>query len=131
LFVAVSASTAHGAAKGTDRPWRVSGTATGVITPGSPTTVVIEGTVQAAHLGRTAFTNVVVGDVATFTFEAANGDTITAVGTITGPRTFISGTGRFADVTGGFTVTVTSIVFDPSNPLVFEITFEETGTISY
>ena len=139
LFVALSASAALGAAEGTDRPWKVAGSATGIIMPGTPTTIVIEGTVQAAHLGRTRFQNVVIctlpdcstGGANTFTFVAANGDTLTASGENVGERTFTGGTGRFAEATGSFTFTATSVAFDPSNPLVFRLTFTETGTISY
>jgi hypothetical protein len=94
-------------------------------TPLNPPLVsaLVEGTGQAAHLGRYTFTfqNVVntstmIG-TGTLTITAANGDTLTADVTGTaGPSgtpnvvhvvetaTITGGTGRFADATGGFTV---------------------------
>src|SRR4051812_15508733 len=85
--------------------------------------VLVEGTGQAAHLGRFTFEFPHVVDrsdstaVGTYTFTAANGDTLTAdvigQGMPTGTPGFLSivevatitgGTGRFAGATGGFVI---------------------------
>ncbi len=94
-------------------------------TPLSPPLVsaLEEGTGQAAHLGRYTFTFPHVVDsstrlaTGTYTFTAANGDTLTAdvkgravpVGTtgvlhITEHATITGGTGRFARATGSFVI---------------------------
>ncbi len=103
------------------------GSLEGVVTrtPLSPPLVsaLVEGTGQAAHLGRYTFTfqNVVntstMRGTGTYTFTAANGDTLTAdvTGTavpsetpgvlyIVETATITGGTGRFADATGSFVV---------------------------
>lgn len=100
---------------------RLEGTAT--ITPGTPPflSVSIEGTGNAAHLGRfTVEIPHVVNttnrtSTGTYEFTAANGDTLTASftgqATLTSPgvlsivetATITGGTGRFADATGSFT----------------------------
>src|SRR5687768_1933090 len=138
LFAALGASPASAAAKGTDRPWKLSGSLPGVITgtPETGVTVVVEGTVHAAHLGLTEFRNVVfcptgcaAGGVATFTFTAANGDMLSAQGTISGVRNFTGGTGRFEGATGSFTVSATTEFIPPGQFSTFVITFTETGTI--
>jgi hypothetical protein len=137
LFTALGGSAASAAAGGTDRPWRVSGSLPGIITPATattPTTIVVEGTVHAEHLGLTAFRNVVVcgttcaTGATSFTFVAANGDTVTASGGISGVRNFTGGTGRFAGATGTYTVTATTVFVTSTT---FVITFTETGRISY
>jgi hypothetical protein len=50
-------SAALGAAKGTDRPWKASGSGTGIMTLGTPSTIATDSTLQAAHLGRSTFHN--------------------------------------------------------------------------
>ncbi|WP_406695111.1 hypothetical protein V5E97_29140 [Singulisphaera sp. Ch08] len=103
------------------------GSLDGVVTRGTPgpsgAPVLVEGTGHAAHLGRFTFsfphlvnatTRVATG---TYTFTAANGDTLTAdvtgqavpVGTtgvlhIVETATITGGTGRFAGATGSFTI---------------------------
>jgi len=83
---------------------------------------------QATHLGRftVAFPHTVNfvtrAGVGTFTFTAANGDTLTAdftgqaqpgpVVSIVEHATITGGTGRFAGATGSFTV---QRLFDPAN----------------
>ena len=98
------------------------GTAT--VTPGTPPflSVSLEGTGNATHLGRfTVDIPHVVNttnrtSTGTYTFTAANGDTLTAgftgQATLTAPgvlsvvetATITGGTGRFADATGSFSV---------------------------
>jgi hypothetical protein len=139
LLVTLAGSPALGAAKGTDRPWKASGSGHGIITPGTPQTFTIDGTSNNTHLGRGTFHLDAVctppdpGDcptsTATFTIVAAHGDTLTASGA-NDTGTFTGGTGRFAGASGTVTTTTTSFVFDPST-LTFELTFTQTGTISY
>ena len=101
---------------------RLEGTAT--VTPGTPPflSVSLEGTGNATHLGRfTVDIPHVVNttnrtSTGTYTFTAANGDTLTAgftgQATLTAPgvlsvvetATITGGTGRFADATGSFSV---------------------------
>jgi hypothetical protein len=124
--IAISPAGALAAAKGTDRPLK--GTTTGSLTVSSFTG-------NFSHLGATAG-----GDVATITLTspttftytgtdtlvAANGDevfsTFTGSGAFTSATTIEStqvntitgGTGRFADASGTFTVTISSVVVSSS-----------------
>ncbi len=136
---------AFGAAKGTDRPFKGSGSGSGIATVvGGEIRFTIDGTGHFSHLGKSTFhvdgvcTN---ADCTTFSFTvtivAANGDTLTGSSTSTGTattftnlETYTGGTGRFAGASGTSTSTGT-IVPDPSNPLAFTITFTSRGTISY
>jgi hypothetical protein len=111
------AAPAGGAASAAaERPWRgqcdVEATITG------PTTIVITGTCELAHLGRTTVVTQETVDwtLGTFTntstYTAANGDLLytsgsgvltfgaAGTGTATGPWTAVGGTGRFAGATG-------------------------------
>jgi hypothetical protein len=136
LLVALSSSAALGAAKGTDRPWKASGSGDGIVTPGTPVTFHIDGTSKNTHLGRSTFsldgvcTN---PDCSTntfaFTIVAANGGHLTASG-VNDTATFTGGTGRFAGASGAIAITTTSFVTDASG-LAFQLTFTQTGTISY
>ena len=136
LFVTFSGSSALGAAKGTARPWRATGSGNGLFTAGTPLTFTIDGTSNNTHLGRSTFhldgvcTNV---DCSTFTFTftivAANGDTLNASGE-NESVIFTGGTGRFAAASGTLTNTPT-VVADLNNPAAFHVTFTQTGTISY
>ena len=135
MLVALSGSAAFGASNGTDRPWKASGSAEGIVTPGAPVTTHTEGTSTNTHLGRSTF--VVDGvclnedcssDTFTFTIVAANGDTLRASGA-GDTATFTGGTGRFAGASG--TVTTTTPTFAFTDPLHFHFTFTQTGTISY
>jgi hypothetical protein len=134
VFVALTSLAAPGAAdaaagglvpfKGT-----LEGVETASINPGPPPTATIQGvgTGHATHLGRFTYDNPHTVDLlalhgcGTWTFTAANGDTLTASGC--GDATVVSGTpptavlsivetgeitggtGRFAGATGSFTVT--------------------------
>ena len=136
LVVALSGSAALGKAKGTDRPWKASGSGHGIITVGTPDTYTIDGTSKNTHLGRSAFhldgvctSSNCRTDTFTFTIVAANGDTLTASGA-NNTASFTGGTGRFAGARGTVTTTATSFVLDEST-LTFETTFTQTGTISY
>ena len=137
LFVALSGSGALGAAKGTNRPWKASGSGHGIITLGTPDTYAIDGTSKNTHLGRSTFhlDGVCTSspncptDTFTFTIVAANGDTLTASGA-NNTASFTGGTGRFAGASGTVTTTTTSFVLDEST-LTFETAFTQTGTISY
>jgi hypothetical protein len=104
-------------------PFRGSLEGFGTLTPLGPTTAFaeLEGTGNAAHLGLFTFASTAVVDfaanlgVATWTFTAANGDTLTAtaIGSADPPATppilhvvemakITGGTGRFAGATGSF-----------------------------
>src|SRR5262245_17036080 len=132
LAVAVVAPGAAVAKRGgTDRPWKSSGTATATLnlTTGTGTNV---GTGHAAHLGKTglsatfALTPTAVPNTfnltGTTTVVAANGDrlfttftgTTTSTGGATASVTFVNtitgGTGRFADASGSFTTTGSSVI---------------------
>jgi hypothetical protein len=142
LIVALSGSAALGAANGTDRPWKASGSGDGIFTPGTPATFHVDGTSTNAHLGRSTFsvdgvcTNLdCSASTFTSTIVAANGDTLTVSGISVGPGTdhitFTGGTGRFVGASGTATNTVTSVVADPANPLASHFTFRQRGTISY
>lgn len=133
---------AFGAAKGTSRPIKGSGTGSGYasVTNGV-ITFTVDGTQRLSHLGRSTFhldavcTNAdCSGYHATTTYVAANGDTFTTFASVTPgsgfTETITGGTGRFAGATGTMTETGTT-VFDPSNPLAFTVTFQITGRISY
>ncbi len=126
LGTTAQAEVARPAKAGHQVPFR--GTLDGVVTRGIPgpsgAPVLVVGTGHAAHLGRFTFsfphlvnttTRTATG---TYTFTAANGDTLTAdvtgqatpVGTngvllhIVEHATITGGTGRFADATGSFTI---------------------------
>lgn len=106
---------------------RLEGTQT--VTPLEPPFALVEGeaTGHATHLGRftVEFPHTVnfatASGAGTYTFTAANGDTLTAtftgqaqLGTVTSiveQATITGGTGRFAGATGGFTA---RRLFDPS-----------------
>jgi hypothetical protein len=132
--IAISPAGALAAAKGTDRPLK--GTTTGSLTVSLPSGAATSSfTGNFSHLGATAG-----GDVATITLTspttftytgtdtlvAANGDevfsTFTGSGAFTSATTIEStqvntitgGTGRFADASGTFTVTISSVVVSSS-----------------
>ncbi len=136
---------AFGAAHGTNRPIKSSGTGSGVITlTNDGATYVIDGTLHSSHLGKSTFhvdgicTNAdCTTSVFTNTIVAANGDTLTSSSTSTGTAdtftnldTTTGGTGRFAGASGSTTTTGTSVA-DPNDPFAFSITFTSSGTISY
>ena len=141
LLVAVSGAPALAAAKGHDRPWKASGSATGMFTPGTPGTYIVKGTSNNTHLGRGTFqvdgvcTNAACStSTFTFTIVAANGDLLTASGESVGNMshaTFTGGTGRFAGASGAITTANVPSPSDPANPLVFHFTFTQTGSITY
>jgi hypothetical protein len=131
LSGALSAGTAFGAANGTDRPFRASGSGTGTLTP---TGFEIIGTSINSHLGQSDFVTVgvctEVGCTTTITATAANGDTLILAGS-GNEATFTGGTGRFAGASGTSTLDPHVSFDDPSNPDLFHITFTQVGTISY
>jgi len=112
----LSAPAGEAAAATAERPWTgqcdVEATITG------PTTILITGSCQLAHLGRTSVVTQETVDWAqgtftnTSTYTAANGDLLYTVGsgvltigaagtgTAAGPWTAVGGTGRFAGATG-------------------------------
>jgi hypothetical protein len=142
MTTALGTGVAFGAAKGTDRPYKASGYATGSINPVSGT-FTFDGTEQVAHLGRAtlhgegAFTGP-TSTAFTATLVAANGDTlrlsgsgvITSGTTSTNLDTITGGTGRFAGASGELTEAVI-FAFSPSDPTSVSLTFTGTGTISY
>jgi hypothetical protein len=132
--IAISPAAARAAAKGSDRP--LTGTTTGTLTvslPSGATTSSFTG--NFSHLGATTggdAATIVLTSPATFTYTgtdslvAANGDkvfsTFTGSGAFTSATTIEStqvntitgGTGRFADASGTFTVTISSVVISGS-----------------
>ena len=105
-----------------ERPWKGECAVDAVFT--SATTLVITGTCQLAHLGRTsvvAYQTIVPGPTViaytnTSTYTAANGDQLrtTNVGiasptltglSLSGTETAVGGTGRFEDASGTATLT--------------------------
>jgi hypothetical protein len=131
--VAISPEAALAAAKGTDRP--LTGASTGSASVVIEATGSITGT--ASYTGNLSHLGTVTGsDVATFSFTgpatfrytgtdtvvAANGDelfsTVSGSGAFTSPttsestqvNTITGGTGRFADASGTFTVTISSVI---------------------
>jgi hypothetical protein len=145
----LSVAPAFGSAKGTDRPFKGSGSGTGAIgfVGGVPANATIDATTQASHLGFATVhvVNVFTGPTtatSTGTFVAANGDTVTESGTITSvavnPTTITStavytitgGTGRFAGASGAETTTATTTLDAPTF-LTFHATFTFIGTITY
>jgi hypothetical protein len=122
-----TAGPALGAAKGTDRPVRGTGTSTTTVDLAAGTGAVVGGGLMS-HVGRFSFTNditsfTVTGSSFTFTLTAvitaANGDemytTATGTGTLTATgseatlvSTAVGGTGRFADARGTTTSRIAS-----------------------
>ncbi len=113
----------HGLSASTtiERPWKGDCNVDAVFT--SPTTLLITGTCQLAHLGRTsvvAYQTIVPGPTIAYTntaiYTAANGDQLrtTNVGTaspsptglsLSGTETAVGGTGRFEGASGTATLT--------------------------
>ena len=139
LFTALGGSAASAAAKGTDRPWKGSGTVTGTFTVGpAGVQVVGVGTVNVTHLGRSAYSNVVTcippgcaNATTAVIIVAANGDRVFGSGVVKDGATRVEitgGTGRFADATGYYVVAGTAVFTSPST---FTLDFTQTGTVSY
>ena len=145
IVVALLGTGAASAAKGgTDRPFKGGGSGTGIVDAATGT-YTIDGSGNFTHFGRTQLhvdgvcTNAdCTTSTFTFTETAANGDEVTGssnssddgLGHFTNLDTWTGGTGRFAGASGHTTTTGTSVT-DPSNPLVFHLTFTSQGTISY
>jgi hypothetical protein len=154
LLTVLDAGAALGAANGTNRPYKDSGSA--ILSIDLQTLgVALAGTRNATHLGLSTSTasNVMIdlsglgqgliGVIFDDTITAANGDELhtTATSTIdistlgTGPLAFSSvenitgGTGRFDGATGSFTSTG-SVTLDLSTGTGL-LTFQSAGTISY
>ena len=125
VFLLVSLAAGAGAAAGHDLPFKGSLDGTYTLAFPNPQTLLVSGTGSgnATHLGAFTFTydevvNLTTGlGTGTYEFTAANGDTLTAdwVGTgfptsdpnvlrIVEDATISSGTGRFAQAGGSFTV---------------------------
>ena len=127
------------------------GSATGSFTATSPTTVVLAGTGNYEHLGKTTFAGIstTTGAAACGGFTAAEQDTYTAangdvvslsvndslcptstphVFQVIGSFTITGGTGRFADASGSGTIQA-SVVFTSATTGTFS--GMTTGTISY
>ena len=132
--IAIGTASALAAAKGTDRP--LQGTTTGSLTVSLPSGAATSSfTGNFAHLGATTggdVATITLTSPATFTYTgtdtlvAANGDevfsTFTGSGVFTSATTIEStqvntitgGTGRFADASGTFAVTISSVVVSSS-----------------
>ena len=136
--LATIAAPANAAAGGTDRPWKGVGSVNGTVILGSPIRVSAVGTVTVTHLGRSAYSNMVVcsptgcaNGTTSVTIVAANGDTVFGRGVITNGATRVTitgGTGRFAGASGYYNVAGTA-VFDSG--LTFTLAFTQTGAVSY
>ena len=143
---------ASGAAQGTDRPFKSSGSATVTVDLTQGLAISIDGTLKATHMGKSTWSAVVgepdLGDVVTVPYEstitAANGDTVTteAIGvidlttfTFSATETITGGTGRFAHASGSYTLSGTidplTVVDDGSGIINIPLPFSATGTISY
>ena len=146
----LSAGVASGAPHGTDRPFRSSGPAAVTVDLNAGLEISIAGTLNATHMGRTAWvaevTSVDLGATITVDYEstltAANGDTLTteAVGvidgaafTFTGTEQITGGTGRFAGATGSFVLSGAITVLNEGGPGIIEIPLNVSanGRISY
>jgi outer membrane protein assembly factor BamB len=144
----VGTPTAFGDAQTTSLPIDFSGSGSGKLTLGHPTTYVIDATLVIPHLGpSTLHTDGVCAtsgcspptSTYTETIVDANGNALTNSGTttgttvgatttITGHGTFTGGTGRFKG-TGGTLTTTATLVLNRAT-LTFTITFTSTGTIT-
>jgi hypothetical protein len=146
----LSAGVASGAPQGTNRPFLSSGEAVVTVDLNAGLEISIEGTLNATHMGQTAWvaevTSVDLGAVITVnyasTLTAANGDTLTteAVGvidgtalTFTGTETITGGSGRFAGATGHFVLTggITELQDGGPGIITIPLNVSATGSISY
>jgi hypothetical protein len=141
---ALSPAATLGAANGTDRPLRgaVSATttvnvATGAVTENASGELSHLGAVTIHVDGRSSRTGNSIAGSGTSTLTAANGDqlfaTFTSTGTFTSRTTIeltfvvtiIGGTGRFADASGMFTISASSVVVSIVGP---NVTTQDSGT---
>jgi hypothetical protein len=127
LLAGLSGGTTFGAANGTERPWRASGTGIGMVTADG---FVIDGTSINTHLGKATFHTVSTSDGGSIaTVTAANGDELRLVFGPSGrDGVFSGGTGRFADASGTL---INAFVVESLPDGTFTIEFTQTGTIGF
>ena len=141
---------AVGASGGSGRPFKASGSASGIFNTDTES-FVIDGTLTGTHIGKS--TAHIVGDTAagtgTTTVTAANGDTLIFVadsrttdidnsacppglpGATQQPSTIHGGTGRFAGATGHIVATTCAGFGDTEPDVLLTVAFTAVGTINY